>query len=128
MNMEFFQAIGIEYESFRQQSGDYVVPDYLADWIFGLSPKVGGRPWTGCTHMYIPVCANHHYIALEIVLTESKVYVYDPDHSCLTQMQLEQICEPVAVIVPRMARLADICVEDRLAIVRDTTTARQTIS
>ncbi|XP_022865420.1 uncharacterized protein LOC111385271 [Olea europaea var. sylvestris] len=100
----------------------------MLEWVIGLSPSVGGKSWEGCTNMYIPACINKHYITLEIVFADSTIYVYDPDHSCLTQGQLEQNLESVAVIVPMMARRAGINVQDRLQIVRNTTTARQSVS
>ncbi|XP_022843055.1 uncharacterized protein LOC111366551 [Olea europaea var. sylvestris] len=78
--------------------------------------------------MYIPACINKHYVTLEIVFADSTIYVYDPDHSCLIQGQLEQNLESMAIIVPMMARRAGINVHDRLRIVRNTTTARQSVS
>ncbi|XP_022869502.1 uncharacterized protein LOC111388912 [Olea europaea var. sylvestris] len=107
---------------------EYTVPEYMMEWVVGMWPSVGGKPWDGCTHMYVPVCVNHHYIAVEIVFADSTMYVYDPDHSCLTQGQLEQNLESVSVIVPMMARQANITVQDRLATVQNTTTTRQQIS
>ncbi|XP_022852185.1 uncharacterized protein LOC111373837 [Olea europaea var. sylvestris] len=80
-----------------------------------------GKSWTDCTHMYIPVIANSHCFSVEIVFADSTIYVYDSDHSCLTQSQLK----PLAVIVPMMASHAMIRVNDRLVIVRNMTTARQ---
>ncbi|XP_022859932.1 uncharacterized protein LOC111380561 [Olea europaea var. sylvestris] len=107
---------------------EYTVPEYMLEWVIGLSPSVGGKSWEGCTHMYIPACINKHYVTLEIIFADSTIYVYDTDHSCLTQGQLEQNLESVTVIVPMMARRAGINVQDRLRIVRNTTTARQSVS
>ena len=84
--------------------------------------------WDACTHIYVPAILNHHAIAVEIVFADSTMYVYDSDPSCLTQGQLEQQLEPLAVIVPLMAARAGVIVNDRLAIVRDQTTARQSTS
>ncbi|XP_022887825.1 uncharacterized protein LOC111403516 [Olea europaea var. sylvestris] len=100
----------------------------MLEWVISLSPTFGGKSWEGCTHMYIPVIVNHYCIALEIVFSESTIYVYDLDHSCLTQEQLEQNIEPVIVIVPMMARRVILTMQDKLAIMRDKTTARQSIS
>jgi len=67
--------------------------------------------------MYIPVIANSHCFAVEIVFADSSIYVYNSDHKCLTQYQLEQILEPMAVIIPMMAREAMIRVHDKLIVV-----------
>lgn len=128
LNTEFIRAVDIEYRSFQAMGSEYTVPEYMMEWVVGMWPSVGGKPWDGCTHMYVPVCLNHHYIAVEIVFADSTMYVYDPDHSCLTQGQLEQNLESLSVIVPMMARRANINVQDRLATVRNTTTTRQQIS
>jgi hypothetical protein len=127
LNTEFLGAVTIEYQSLAHMGNEYTVPEYMLEWVIGLSPSVAGKSWEGCTHMYIPACINKHYVTLEIVFADSTIYVYDPDHSCLTQGQLEQNLESVAVIVPMMARRAGINVQDRLRIVRNTTTARQSV-
>ncbi|CAA2989652.1 ubiquitin-like-specific protease 1A, partial [Olea europaea subsp. europaea] len=127
LNIEFLRVVTIEYQSLELMGNEYTVPEYMLEWVIGLSPSVEGKSWEGCTHMYIPVCINKHYVTLEIVFADSTIYVYDPDHSCLTQCQLEQNLESMAVIVPMMARRAGINVHDRLRIVRNTTTARQSV-
>lgn len=106
----------------------YVLPEYMAEWVVGILPRLGGKAWDACTHIYVPAILNHHAIAVEIVFADSTMYVYDSDPSCLTQGQLEQQLEPLAVIVPLMAARAGVIVNDRLAIVRDQTTARQSTS
>lgn len=93
-----------------------------------MLPTLGGKAWEACTHIYVPAIVNHHTISVEIVFADSTMYVYDSDHSCLTQSQLEQFLEPIAVIVPLMAARASVIVNNRLAIVRDQTTARQSRS
>ncbi|XP_022888898.1 uncharacterized protein LOC111404303 [Olea europaea var. sylvestris] len=128
LNTEFIRAVDIEYQSFQAMGSEYTVPKYMMEWVVGMWPSVGWKPWDGCTHMYVPVCLNHHYIAVEIVFADSTMYVYDPDHLCLTQGQLKQNLESLSVIVPMMARRANITVQDRLATVRNTTTTRQQIS
>lgn len=75
--------------------------------------------------MYVPVIANSYYFAIEIAFANSAIYVYDFNHSYLTQAQLKQILEPMAVIFPMIARYMMIRVDNRLAIVRDMMTARQ---
>ncbi|XP_022855868.1 uncharacterized protein LOC111377053 [Olea europaea var. sylvestris] len=127
LNTEFIRAIDIEYQSFQAMGSEYTVQEYMMEWVVGMWPSVGGKPWDGCTHMYVPECLNHHYIAVKIVFADSTMYVYDPDHSCLTQGQLEQNLESLSVIVPMMARRANITVQDRLATLRNTTTTRQQI-
>ena len=104
LNTEFLRAVTIEYQSLELMGNEYTVPEYMLEWVIGLSPSVGGKSWEGCTHMYIPACINKHYVTLEIVFADSTIYVYDPDHSCLTQGQLKQNLESVAIIVPMMAR------------------------
>lgn len=127
VSSSFARALDIEHSTLLLQGGGYVVPEYMLEWVIGLEPTYG-QPWTDCTHMYIPQVANSHCFAVEISFADSTIHVYDSDHSCLTQGQLEQILEPMRVIIPMMARHADIQVNDRLAIMRDTTTARQGIS
>ncbi|XP_022859103.1 uncharacterized protein LOC111379889 [Olea europaea var. sylvestris] len=89
LNTEFFCAVTIEYQSLQLLGNEYVLLAYMLEWVIELSPSVGEKSWKGCTHLYIPVISNQHCIALEIVFTDSMIYVYDPDHSCLTQGQLE---------------------------------------
>ncbi|XP_022845283.1 uncharacterized protein LOC111368276 [Olea europaea var. sylvestris] len=127
LNTEFIRAVDIEYQSFQAMGNEYTVPAYMMEWVVEMWPNVGGKPWEGCTHMYMPVCVNHHYIAVKIVFADSTMYVYDPDHLSLTQGQLERNLESVSVIIPIMARRANITVQDRLATVRNTTTTRQRI-
>lgn len=128
LNTEFSRAIVIEYDSLQRVGNTYTIPDYMMEWVLGVWPSVGGKPWEECTHLYIPVIANLHYFAVEIIFADSTIYVYDSDHLCLTQGQLEQVLEPLAVIVPVMARRADVIVGDRLAIVRNMTTTGQSVS
>lgn len=123
----FARAIDIEYGTLILNGNGYVVPDYMMEWVIGLEPT-NGKPWTDCTHMYVPMIANSHCFAAEIVFADSTIYVYDSDHGCLTQDQLQRILEPMSVIIPMMARQANIQVNDRLAIQRNTTTARQGVS
>ncbi|XP_022853253.1 uncharacterized protein LOC111374748 [Olea europaea var. sylvestris] len=120
LNTEFLRAITIEYQSLEFTGNEYTVPEYMLEWVIGLSPSIGGKSWEGFTHMY--------YVTLEIVFVDSTIYVYDPDHSYLTQGQLKQNLESVAVIVPMMAKRVGINVHDRLRIVRNMTTVRQSVS
>lgn len=123
-NIEFFRAIIIEYRLLQFIGNEYA----LLEWVIRLSSSIREKSWEGCTHMYIPVIVNHHCIALEIVVANSTIYVYDPDHSYLTQWQLKLNLELVAMIVPLMARQAGLTVRDKLTIARDMTTTRQSIS
>ncbi|XP_022889127.1 uncharacterized protein LOC111404568 [Olea europaea var. sylvestris] len=124
LSAEFVRVVDIEHQELLSKGNDYVLSEYMLEWVIGLQLRCG-KPWTDCTHMYIPVIANSHCFSVEIVFADSTIYVYDSDHSCLTQSQLKQILEPLAMIVPMMASHAMIRVNDRLAIVRNTTTARQ---
>ncbi|XP_022842988.1 uncharacterized protein LOC111366465 [Olea europaea var. sylvestris] len=124
LSSEFARVIDIEHHELLSKGNDYVLCEYMLEWVIGLQLRCE-KSWTDCTHMYIPVIANSHCFSVEIVFADSTIYVYDSDHSCLTQSQLEQILEPLAAIVPMMASHAMIRVNDRLAIVRNMTTARQ---
>ncbi|XP_022880436.1 uncharacterized protein LOC111397667 [Olea europaea var. sylvestris] len=124
LSSEFVRIVDIEHHELLSKGNEYVLPEYMVEWVIGLQSRCG-KPWTDCTHMYIPVIVNSHCFSGEIVFANSTMYVYDSDHSCLTQSQLEHILEPMAMIVPMMANQAMIRVNDRLAIVRNMTTAKQ---
>lgn len=123
----FARIVDIEHSTLLLQGNGYVLPEYMLEWVIGLEPTYG-KPWADCTHIYVPVVANSHCFAVEIIFADSTIYVYDSNHSCLSQDQLQLILEPMCVIVPMMARHAMIRVNDRLAIVRVTTTPRQGLS
>lgn len=56
----------------------------------------------GGLYVYVhSVIVNHYYIAMKIVFADSTMYVYNPDHSCLT---FELNLELMAVIVHLMVR------------------------
>ncbi|XP_022850145.1 uncharacterized protein LOC111372176 [Olea europaea var. sylvestris] len=124
LSSEFVRVVDIEHHELLSKGNEYVLSEYMLEWVIGLQRRCG-KPWTDCTHVYIPVIANSHCFSVEIVFADFTMYVYDSDHSCLTQSQPEQILEPMAVIMPMMACYAMTRLNDRLAIVRNMTTTRQ---
>ncbi|CAA2961933.1 probable arabinosyltransferase ARAD1, partial [Olea europaea subsp. europaea] len=89
LNTEFISAVDIEYQSLQAIGNEYTLPAYMMEWLVGMCPCVGGKSWEGCTHLYMPMYVNHHYIIVKIVLVDSTMYMYDPNHSSLTQSQLK---------------------------------------
>ncbi|XP_022843364.1 uncharacterized protein LOC111366914 [Olea europaea var. sylvestris] len=124
LSSEFVRIVDIEHHELLSKGNECILSEYMLELVIGLQPRCE-KPWTDCAHMYIPVIANSHCFSVEIVFANSTMYVYDSDHNCLRQSQLEQILESMAVIVPMMASQAMIRVNDRLAIVRNMTTAKQ---
>ncbi|XP_022866370.1 uncharacterized protein LOC111386149 [Olea europaea var. sylvestris] len=120
LSSEFVRIVDIEHHELLSKGNEYVLSEYMLEWVIGLQPKCE-KPWMDCTHMYIPVITNSYCFSVEIVFANSTMYVYDSDHSCLTQ----NLLEPMVVIEPMMANQAMIRVNDRLAIVRNMTTTKQ---
>lgn len=77
-----------------------------------------GKKWNGCTHLYYPVCTRKHWIAVEVIFSESTIYVYDCDHMVITTSDLEEDLHMASLLIPKLAKFADICTQDTLKIVR----------
>ncbi|KAL2537999.1 uncharacterized protein Fot_19390 [Forsythia ovata] len=102
------------------------LPERFDSYLEGEFPK-HGQKWERCTHLHFPVCSRSHWYAVEVDITKSTMFIYDPDRSCSTDDQIRANLKPMTTILPMLLKKINIVI-DALAIEQITTTSKQSNS
>ncbi|KAL2520448.1 uncharacterized protein Fot_24371 [Forsythia ovata] len=82
-----------------------------------------GQKCKGCTHLYFPVSNRSHWYIVEVDITKSTMFIYDPYMSFSTDDQIRADLKPMTMILPILLKKINIVIDD-LAIERITTTSK----
>lgn len=80
MSCRFKNAINIQHTVLQCEPNRYVLPEHILKYLIGVELRLG-RIWMNCNYLYVPVIANAHYFAVEIIFIDSMMYVYNSDHA-----------------------------------------------
>ena len=81
----------------------YCPSDVLLQFCEGQLPQLYGKRWTPAGRIFVPWnVGDKHWVALEIILSEWTVYVYDPDVNLYTIPRLKKALLPILQVLPRV--------------------------
>ncbi len=85
------------------KDGTYLPPASLTRYCEGRAPEPYAKKWTPAGRIFVPFnVGGKHWVALEIILSEWTVYVYDPDVNLYSIQKLKKALLPVLQLLPRV--------------------------
>ncbi|XP_038702590.1 uncharacterized protein LOC119999145 [Tripterygium wilfordii] len=101
----FFSKIGITYNVFKEDPGNWVDSDTLfTDYVVDTSPPEG-VPWGEVDYVYFPANFDEkHWVAVEMILSSRKINVYDSYHDLTSAERFVEIMSPLSIMTPYILR------------------------
>ncbi|KAM3381694.1 hypothetical protein P3S68_007267 [Capsicum galapagoense] len=117
MNLNFCKKLKDRYDQFNGEALalgeglDFLVPTLLLDeekiikYVGGERPNPHGKSWTEAKRILAVIRVNDiHYRAVEILLEEEKINVYDSNVPLIDNFDLFLLVEPLMVLLPILLR------------------------